>query len=116
VNPGMVSNLNGFKGEENKYTITASLQPGNSGGPIFDNYGRIVGVAVGILEASAINASGISYAIPAEYVSNIIFGIDRIVENKFAGAPEDSAREELSGQEISNIAKEITVQIICRAN
>jgi hypothetical protein len=41
---GIISSNSGFKGDVTTYQITVPLQPGNSGGPLFDSNGDLVGV------------------------------------------------------------------------
>lgn len=49
VTTGIVSALAGIRGNPSEIQVSAPLQPGNSGGPIFDLSGNVVGVAVGVL-------------------------------------------------------------------
>ena len=44
------------------YQIDAAVNPGNSGGPVIDNMGRLVGVVY----AGIVNHEGLNFAIPAE--------------------------------------------------
>jgi len=46
VTKGIVSALIGIKNNTNQIQIDAALQPGNSGGPIIDATGNVVGIAV----------------------------------------------------------------------
>jgi len=46
VTKGIVSALIGVKDNTNQFQIDAALQPGNSGGPIIDTAGNVVGIAV----------------------------------------------------------------------
>ncbi|TFL19397.1 S1C family serine protease [Jannaschia formosa] len=41
---GNISALRGIDGSEDELTMTAPVQPGNSGGPLLDGQGRVVGV------------------------------------------------------------------------
>lgn len=61
-------------GNENPYTdflqIDAAINRGNSGGPTFDIYGRVIGVNSAILSPSG-GSVGIGFAIPAETAKSI---------------------------------------------
>jgi S1-C subfamily serine protease len=50
VTKGIVSSLTGIGNNVSNIQIDAALQPGNSGGPIFDNKGNVIGVAVAKLD------------------------------------------------------------------
>ncbi len=57
-NTGMVSNVYIDGSERPVFQTQIPLNPGNSGGPIFDRHGRVVGiVTAGITQANAINFS-----------------------------------------------------------
>jgi len=65
---GIVSAKSGFMGDITSYQITAAVQPGNSGGPLFDDFGRIIG----IVNAKHYGAENASYAIKSAYLINLI--------------------------------------------
>ena len=48
---GNVSALSGMKGDPGQFRMTAAVQPGNSGGPLLDNSGRVVGIVTAKLNA-----------------------------------------------------------------
>jgi len=50
VTKGIISSLSGFGDNYSQIQIDAALQPGNSGGPIVDDSGNVVGVAVAKLD------------------------------------------------------------------
>ena len=50
VTKGIISSLTGIGNNYSNIQIDAALQPGNSGGPILDDRGNVVGVAVARLD------------------------------------------------------------------
>jgi S1-C subfamily serine protease len=65
---GIISSKSGFKGDITTYQITAPVQPGNSGGPLFDDKGNLIG----IINAKHLGAENVSYAIKTSYLMNLI--------------------------------------------
>lgn len=65
---GIISSKTGFKGDVSLYQISAPIQPGNSGGPLFDNKGNIIGV----VNAKHSEAENVSYAIKSLYLRNLV--------------------------------------------
>ncbi len=65
---GIISSKTGFQGDITSYQITAPVQPGNSGGPLFDKMGNLVG----IINAKHKGAENVSYAIKVSYLKNLI--------------------------------------------
>jgi S1-C subfamily serine protease len=51
VTTGIVSSLSGFRNHTGRLQISAAIQPGNSGGPLFDLSGQVAGVVVAKLNA-----------------------------------------------------------------
>ncbi len=50
ITKGIVSNPLGFGETKGQFQITAKVNLGNSGGPVFNKYGQIVGIATGIID------------------------------------------------------------------
>ena len=65
---GVISSKTGFQGDVSLYQISAPIQPGNSGGPVFDNEGNLIGV----VNAKHKGTENVSYAIKASYLKNLI--------------------------------------------
>ena len=59
VTKGIISSLSGYVGRDDLYQIDAAIQGGNSGGPVGDMFGHVVGVAVAQLR----NAQLVTYVI-----------------------------------------------------
>lgn len=68
ITNGIISSNSGFKGDITSYQISAPIQPGNSGGPLFDYSGNLVGV----INAKHIDAENVSYSIKTSYLLNLI--------------------------------------------
>lgn len=69
---GIISSKTGFQGDITSYQVSAPVQPGNSGGPLFDNNGNIIG----IINAKLTIAENASYAIKTSYLMNLIDLLD----------------------------------------
>lgn len=65
---GVVSAKSGFEGDVSLYQISAPIQPGNSGGPLFDSKGNVIGIVC----AHHRGAENVNYAIKASYLRNLI--------------------------------------------
>ena len=65
---GIISSKSGFQGDVTAYQISAPVQPGNSGGPLFDEKGNLIGV----INAKHLGAENASYAIKSSYLINLI--------------------------------------------
>jgi S1-C subfamily serine protease len=68
ITNGIISSNSGFKGDITSYQISAPVQPGNSGGPLFDDKGNLVG----IINAKHSGTENVSYAIKSSYLLNLI--------------------------------------------
>jgi TPR repeat protein len=51
---GLVSSLVGLRDDARRIQITAPIQPGNSGGPVLDQHGRVIAIAVSMLRADVL--------------------------------------------------------------
>lgn len=61
---GSLSSLNGFNNDTNMYQISIPVNPGNSGGPLLDEQGTIVGLVRGKMT----NAEGTGFAIKSKQI------------------------------------------------
>lgn len=65
---GIISSKTGFQGDITTYQISAPAQPGNSGGPLFNSNGEIIG----IVSAKHLLTENVTYAIKSNLLNNLI--------------------------------------------
>ena len=65
---GIISSQSGYKGDEILYQISAPIQPGNSGGPVFDLNGNVVGIVC----AHHTQAENVGYAIKTKHLMELL--------------------------------------------
>ena len=61
---GLISAKSGYKGSLSQYQFSAPIQPGNSGSPLFNETGDVIGIANAKLEG----AESAGYAIKSQYI------------------------------------------------
>jgi S1-C subfamily serine protease len=67
---GKINAKSGYKGDISTYQISVPIQPGNSGGPLFDNSGTLVGITSSGLNKSL--TDNVNYAIKTKYLKLLI--------------------------------------------
>lgn len=75
VTNGIISAQSGLQKDLTRYQISAAVQPGNSGGPIVDEYGNVVAITVSILKDSASSTGdveNVNFAIKAGYLRPLL--------------------------------------------
>jgi V8-like Glu-specific endopeptidase len=68
VTSGILSSVTGYQGDVSSYQISAPVQPGNSGGPLFNSSGNVIGV----INAKISQAENVSYAVKVSYLNQLI--------------------------------------------
>jgi len=75
---GVVSSKSGWQDDPRSLQISAQVQPGSSGSPLFDVDGNIVGVVVATLDAARVYQAAsaipqnVNFAIKADYLLNLL--------------------------------------------
>jgi S1-C subfamily serine protease len=70
ITDGIISSKTGFKGSATEYQISAPIQPGNSGGALFDKSGNLIGITNAGLKNESVE--NVNYAIKTNYLLNLI--------------------------------------------
>lgn len=73
ISEGIISSNSGYKGSISQYQFSAPVQPGNSGSPLFNDKGELLG----IINAKLSGAEGAGYAIKSQYIPVFL----KLIEN-----------------------------------
>ncbi|WP_342735965.1 serine protease [Bradyrhizobium sp. B117] len=114
VTTGIVSSLSGMRNDSRFLQISAPVQPGNSGGPLFDATGQIVGVVTGKIPALRIAA--VTGNIPENINFAIKTGVLRdFLDNSVVPYQTAEPKAELKTTDIAGNARPYTMLISCNA-
>jgi S1-C subfamily serine protease len=112
VTVGTVSALAGIGNDTRFIQMTAPVQQGNSGGPLIDRSGNVVGVVVSKLDSIKIAmASGdipqnVNFAISSKIVELFLDGAD----TRIKGA---TSEKDLRSADIGDLARQFTIPVSC---
>lgn len=65
---GSISSNSGYEGDTASYQVSIPVNPGNSGGPVFDDMGHLVG----LISGKQSNSEGAAFAVKASYLLRAI--------------------------------------------
>ncbi|HMX09288.1 MAG TPA: serine protease [Burkholderiaceae bacterium] len=113
VTDGIVNSLAGLGNSTSHLQISAPIQPGNSGGPVIDRGGNVVGVVVSKLNAAA------SMVLTGDLPQNVNFAIKPEIVGLFLQSEALPLRQaatsgNLDTQQIAAKAREFTVKVECK--
>jgi uncharacterized protein len=112
VTTGVVSSTRGAGDDTGQFQLDAAVQPGNSGGPIYDSSGNIVGVVVAQLDK--LKMSKAIGSMP----ENVNFGIKASTVRQFlvaSGLPSKNSErtEDKSTEQLAEIASNQALMVMC---
>ena len=109
---GTVTAVSGMGDDTRFLQISAPVQPGNSGGPLIDKFGNVVGVIVAKLDALKLAAltkdipQNVNFAIKSNIALNFL-------ESNNLAANTSAKSRELPAEAIAELANLFTVRITC---
>lgn len=114
VTTGIVSSLSGLLNDTRFLQISAAVQPGNSGGPLLDSKGQVVGIV-----AAKINALKFAKA-TGDMPENINFAIKPgalrdFLDNSVVPYQTSDSKADLGTADIAKNARDFTLLISCMA-
>jgi S1-C subfamily serine protease len=120
VTTGIVSSLSGLYNDTRHLQISAAVQPGNSGGPLLDTSGAVVGVVAAKLDGLRVaRATGnipenINFAIKTGALRDFLD--NSVVPYQTTDVKPEAANKELPTADIAKNARGFTLLISCTAN
>lgn len=114
VTTGNISSLVGMENDTRYLQVSTPLQPGNSGGPILDHWGSVVGISTAVLgrkftDATGIAPQNVNFAVRSNVVE--LFLQSRNILYDIADTSHDD--EPLSTADLSDKMAPAVVQILC---
>lgn len=101
---GVVSSRSGYKGDKSLYQVSAPIQAGNSGGPLFNDKGELIGIICSKLTGDTQN---VSYAVKFRHLASLVASSGRDINLK--------KKSTIAAQPLSKKCKELipcTVRVL----
>jgi TPR repeat protein len=99
LSKGDISSLSGIQDDVRHFQISVPVQPGNSGGPLFDERGNVVGVVTSQLsQEAALKSTGtlaqsVNYAVKSSYLLSFLEAIPEVSDGLLEAKTNDQKFE-----------------------
>lgn len=97
---GEIAGLSGLGDDPTSFQVSVPIQPGNSGGPLFDGAGRVVGIVVAklraetVLEDTGSLPENVNYAVKSSLLLDLLRTANVRVDELAIGAESGESQEE----------------------
>ncbi len=116
LSSGRIDSLLGLQDDPRVYQISNPLQPGNSGGPLFNANGELVGIVFSGLnaklfyEAAGIIPQNVNFAIKATYLKNLL----EVLPDAPTFGEQKNALAGLSMERLIEVVSPLIVRVSCK--
>lgn len=116
---GQVTGRRGLKGTENRFSMSVPVQPGNSGGPVVNEKGEVVGIAVAklddsvMMEVAGTTGANFSFAVDPAAASEFLRPFIIETRNEPVDVETGKTRQNLTNEQRVANMETYTVQILC---
>jgi serine protease Do len=106
---GEISSLLGVQDDPRQWQVSVPVQPGNSGGPLFDEQGNLVGLieaklnAVAMAEATGDVPQNVNYAVKSAYLMPMLDAYSAELPKEGASSPPPQNIEDAVSQDTPSI-------------
>ncbi len=114
VTTGSLTALSGLQGNPKVFQFSAPVQPGNSGGPVLDSSGRVVGITTSVLNGLAFAAftgqslpQNVNFATKADVARDYLAGVNVTLNTRAGGA------SGLDAASVADLARRFTTKVEC---
>lgn len=112
---GTVSSITGPLDDPRLIQMSASIQPGNSGGPLFNTLGEVVGIVVAsanariFYEELGVIPQNVNFAVKSDYLLSLLYSEKIRVDQEFEASKWNGSLEELA-ERLTRFCARISVE------
>jgi S1-C subfamily serine protease len=116
---GSVTGRRGVAGNDAQFSISAPVQPGNSGGPVINEHGRIVGITVGKLNDAkmieVVGSTGANFGFAIDAAKAHDFLRPFLIEERPNSLLSVDRSERYDNETLAKVLESFSVQVLCEA-
>lgn len=115
ISEGIINSTVGFENDPRYFQMSAETHPGNSGGPLLNEHGEVIGVVTQVMTSSQLlhytgtTAQNVNFSVKINYLSNLLQQIPGTVTPKIA-----TEKTIKSAKELMQDARAAVVRVVVK--